>query len=367
MEVYFVDIGRGTCNLILLGGRRAIVIDCGQNSGILLQLLERYRIDSIALLVISHSHRDHIGGAMAVLTQYEGRIERIGCVHDDMLLQSQFYAKIVKQIKDGTLTHSQLVRIECEESPRYLYGGPGSSPMLRVFSPNYAGNLQAIAEGEPNATSGVLVLDSNGRRVVFAGDSTIRQWRRIREARGRPLDCDILSVPHHGGIIWDDPSELAWLYEEGIKPRHSIVSVSTSNTDKHPRKEVIEALRRSGSTVACTQITERCCDSLESLRPGVLSPILPGRSTKKTNRTKSGNSRNLACAGTVLAEFRDGNLEVHRIAEHTSAVDRLAASAPWSPPLPLNDRLLITPCRILARCPRACAHAPRASKQSRLI
>ena len=29
MEVYFLDVGQGTCQIILLGARRAIVIDCG--------------------------------------------------------------------------------------------------------------------------------------------------------------------------------------------------------------------------------------------------------------------------------------------------------------------------------------------------
>jgi Metallo-beta-lactamase superfamily len=331
MEVYFVDIGRGTSNLILLGGRRAIVIDCGQNSGALLQLLEQFRVDTIAQLVISHNHRDHVGGALATLTQYEGRIEQIGFVHDDVLFASKFGRKIQKQIRDGTLRPAQLLRIESGPEPRYLYGTAGTSPTLRIFSPSFADNLQAIAEGDANATSGVLVLDCQGIRIVFAGDSTIRQWRRIREVKGSAVECDILSVPHHGGIVWDNVAELAWLYGEGVNPRHAVVSVATSNTDRHPRSEVIEAIIQSGCTVACTQITDRCCDSLETLRPGVLLPILPGRSRQTTNRTTSGRSRNLACAGTMVAEITNSRLTVHRIAEHRAAVDRLAASAGGHP------------------------------------
>ncbi|WP_026012190.1 MBL fold metallo-hydrolase, partial [Singulisphaera acidiphila] len=157
MEVYFVDIGRGTSNLILLGGRRAIVIDCGQNSGSLLQLLAQFRVDTIARLIISHNHHDHVGGAMALLTQYEGRVDRICFVHDDVLLKSKFGGKILQQIKNGTLKSSQLLRLECDHSPRYIFQESNDLPTLQIVSPTFTDNLQAITEGNPNATSGVLV------------------------------------------------------------------------------------------------------------------------------------------------------------------------------------------------------------------
>ncbi len=42
MEVYFVDVGLGSCHVILLGGRRALVVDCGVRSDhIALQFLLR--------------------------------------------------------------------------------------------------------------------------------------------------------------------------------------------------------------------------------------------------------------------------------------------------------------------------------------
>jgi competence protein ComEC len=63
MEVYFIDVGKGTSNLNHLGQSRAIVIDCGKSSGILLQLLTRFRIQEIVRLVVSHNHDDHVGGS----------------------------------------------------------------------------------------------------------------------------------------------------------------------------------------------------------------------------------------------------------------------------------------------------------------
>ncbi len=326
MEVYFIDIGRGTSNLILLGQSRAIVIDCGANSGVLLQLLARFRIEEIVRLILSHNHDDHVGGALAVMTAYEGRIERICFLEDGKTFSTKYWQKVRQQLQDGTLTHGQLIRLEVAERPKMIFEEAARRLSLKLFSPRFDENLEAIEEGNPNATSGVLLLAIEDRRIVFAGDSTIRQWRRIRKALGRPVDCDILAVAHHAGIVWTHPEDLEWLYTEGVRPRVAIVSVATSNRDKHPRPEVIKALTSNKATVVCTQITKQCCDSLEPLRPGVLTPQVPGCSKATPDYTKAGNSRNVACGGTMVAEFTDAQLTLHRIAEHQAAVDRLAAA-----------------------------------------
>lgn len=332
MELYFVDVGRGTSNVVLLGDNRAIVVDCGKRSGVLLHLLKRFGVREIVRLCLSHNHDDHIGGAVAVLTEYEGMIERICFLQDGNLLQTGFWRKVKLQMRKGTLHHGQVIRLHCDDNPKMLYEEPSRKLSLKIFSPSFVDNLQAIDERDPNATSAVLVLTYGNRRVVFAGDSTIRQWRRIREERKEALACDLLSVAHHGGIVWDDPAELDWLYTEGVRPSYAVVSVATSNTDQHPRQEVISSITTSGAIVICTQITTRCCDSLESLRPGVLPIILPGCSKPICDLTRSGNSRNVACAGTVVAEIVNDTLTIQRLMDHQTAIDRIS-SRPGGHPL----------------------------------
>lgn len=53
MEVYYIDIGRGTSNAILIGQRRAIVIDCGEDGRALIQLLKHFQIETITRLIVS--------------------------------------------------------------------------------------------------------------------------------------------------------------------------------------------------------------------------------------------------------------------------------------------------------------------------
>jgi beta-lactamase superfamily II metal-dependent hydrolase len=331
MEIYFVDIGKGTSNLILLGQNRAIVIDCGSNSFVLLQLMKSVHVQEVECMVVSHNHHDHVGGALNVLNAYEGRIRRICFLQDGQLEQTRFLRRIKEQIRNKIISGNQLLRLECDDTPRAIYPEDAQRRSLTIISPRYIDNIQAVQEGDQNSTSGILVLTVEDKQIVFAGDSSVRQWRRIRESLGAPLHCDILAVPHHGGVVWRSEQDLHWLYTEGVRPRCAIVSVATSNTDRHPRTEVIQELTSAGAVVVCTQITMRCCDDLETLRPGVIVPQFPGVSVRNLDRTGAGNSRNVACGGTMVAEWSNSQLTIRRLQDHQDAVDRMVGAAGCHP------------------------------------
>ncbi len=333
MEVFFLDVGQGTCQIILLGGRRAIVLDCGvPNDRLVLQFLRRLGIEYLDRLIVSHSHSDHIGGAVSVLGEYQDRIERICFVQDDLFLQSSFWRRISELLRAGTLTTEQLIRLEATQTPQLVWADEARSTRLRTYSPTAAENLLAQDAGQQNPTSAVLFLDALDQRIVFAADSEVGQWREIRQRSGRRMDCGVLAVPHHAGRTHSSPEDLAWLFDEAVAADVAVISVGTSNTHGHPREDVVTALTSRGTRVLCTQITRRCNGNLESLRPGVLRPILyPGRSSPRRDLTGGGNSRNVACAGTVLASFTAAGIEVNRLVEHQLAVDHLANSEPVCP------------------------------------
>lgn len=146
------------------------------------------------------------------------------------------------------------------------------------------------------------------------------------------MACAVLAVPHHAGRAHATPEELTWLFDEALAADVAVISVGTSNTHGHPRQDVIQALTAAGTKVLCTQITRRCNDDLESVRPGVLRPLrYPGKSSPIRELTGGGNSRNVACAGTVCVTLTAAGIEVDRLAEHQLAVDRLATAGPRCP------------------------------------
>lgn len=333
MEVFFVDVGQGMCHILLLGGRRAIILDCGiANDLNLLRFLRKMGVESIACVVVSHSHNDHMAGAVSVLGEFRGRIERICFVQDDKFLQSEFWVRIAELLKEGEIDRRQLVRLELTNVPQVVWSDEARFARLLTISPTAAENLLAQNARSPNATSAILVLEFGERRIVFASDSVISQWREIRQRIGRRLRCDVLAVPHHGGQFHDSPADLAWLFEEALSADVAVISVGTSNEHGHPRQDVVQSLTAHGAKVMCTQITSQCHIDLESLRPAVLQPILHlGRSSPTPDRTRGGASRNVACAGTVRVSLTPSSVEVDRLDQHQQAVDHLAAIGPTMP------------------------------------
>lgn len=340
MEIYFADVGQGTSNVILIGNRSALVIDTGKRASDLRLLLHHLNVDTLSLLAISHLDSDHAGGAPAMLTQFRGKIGLVCYPNDHRVRETPFWKKLQKELNDGSIDRDQLIRMEYEKSPKTLWRSTALGAELKVFSPTFGENQEAMESEDTNAMSGVLVMKVGDHRVVFPGDSSTEQWREIRKRRGSPLDCEAIAVPHHAGIIWprhwnatQRQAELQWLYTDGVRPGIAIISVGTSNSDGHPREEVVRTLRNLGVTVLCTQITNQCCADPETHRAGVLPIIIPGRSTLRATKTTAGNSKDVACAGTVVADITPKSFALRRLAKHQAAVDALPRTT--MPAMPL--------------------------------
>jgi competence protein ComEC len=331
VEAYFLDVSQGTSNVLLLGNRRAIVIDCGKQARTLLQLLKHLQVEHLTRLVISHNDNDHAGGAPDLLIAYRKQIDQVCFLQDRPLERTTFWQRLKQERDAGHLVQGQVTRLECDHEPRSLYRDDAQGLDLKIYAPTFDENLRAQDARNTNATSAVLILCRGRSKVVFPGDSVINQWRRIRQMSGGVVVCEILAVPHHAGIIWPHERELDWLYSEGVRPKFAVVSVGTSNTHHHPRREVIHALVRAGAKVLCTQITDQCCDRLESLRPGILPLVLPGQSRPDSKQTRSGKSRDMACAGTVMAEVHPDRVVIQRLENHQDAVNRLSQTAGGHP------------------------------------
>ena len=332
MEVFFLDVAQGTCQVVLLGSRRAIIIDCGLVDDLLLvNFLHRSGVQEIDCLVISHSHDDHLGGGLSILGAYQDRIKKICFVQDDKFLNTPFWARLSELLKSFRIRSEQLTRLESTEEPQLVWQDNLHHARLRTYSPSCAENLIAQSRGQQNATSAILILDAHSSRIVFGADSEVEQWREIHRKNGR-TDCDLLAVPHHAGKMHNDKEDLEWFLDHGVSMSAGIVSVGTANQHGHPREDVIKNMTARGIKVLCTQVTKRCVSNLEAMRPGVLNPVVHlGRASAKRDLTSSGHSRNVACAGTICALISDQGIHIDRLDEHQLAVDKLASLSGCSP------------------------------------
>lgn len=325
-ECCFVDVGQGTCNIILLGGRRAIVIDCGPRCVTApLRLLNHCGVEFIDALVVTHNDRDHCGGAAQLLGAYPRAIEQIYFLSDRVAQRNTFLQHVLLEKKAGNLLHDP-VRLERPQadSPQSVYEDRDRALAVHVLFPVF---LQNLAADKPNQTSAVIALECGARKVVFPGDLEYEQWFELSKEGEHPVTCDVLSVPHHGGDLTSNDKERrhSRVYDHAVRCQKGVVSVGTVNQPKHPRDYHINALRDSGAVVICTQMTERCADDLESVRPGLARPELPGESRPEPERTSHAKrSRRVACAGTVVVEIGPDSVRVRRLQEHQAAVNELA-------------------------------------------
>jgi len=325
-ECWFLDVGQGSSNIILLGEHRAIVIDCGpQGSAQTLKLLRQY-VDTIELFVISHNDSDHDGNVQRILTAFRRSIRRILFLQDRTPGKIKLVRTIALLNADGGRSLPRPERLEADGStPKVLFEEGDVS--LCVLYPDFLENLaaQAGAERTANRTSGILRLQCGTRKLVFAGDATATAWESlVSKIQGpKPLACDIMAVPHHGGAISSssatEKSFQKRLYSELIRPGHAVVSVGSTNRYNHPLPESIAALTQAGVHVLCTQMTTRCCSDLESVR-GLRKPISPSRSRLNVIRTSGGSSRHVACFGSIVAEVAKNQVQISNITRYKQDV-----------------------------------------------
>jgi beta-lactamase superfamily II metal-dependent hydrolase len=320
-ECWFLDVGQGASNVILLPNNRAIVIDCGpKGSNETIQLLKRYT-DTLEALIITHNHSDHDGNVAEVLYAFPKAVRRIFFLRDKHASKIEMVRSLAILGADNKESYPEPARLEADIAGEKVLFEEGDLN-LSVLYPTFSDNL--ISEGagarSQNYTSSIIKLSCGTRRVIFSGDTTIEAWESLasKVKENKPLLCDIMTVPHHGGKISNsyeaEHASQERLYSEIIKPDYGIVSVGTRNPDNHPTQEAISALKKAGIRVLCTQMTSKCSTDLEAIRSLRRTISRPARSTHSESRSAGDYSRHVACFGSVIAEISPQAVRISNLA-----------------------------------------------------
>jgi len=316
---HFLQVGQGTSQIICLGGGRAIVVDGGPSAVVPLRCLERY-VRSIVALIVSHNDADHQKGAYRILEEYWSVTEAIYLLVDRDIDRIGLYALADSLHAAGLV---KVRRLEVNGEPHNLYSDSDTGVTLELLYPEFPDNENARRAHDSNRTCGVLTLNCGKKRLLFSGDATIPAWKRIRSRLGGPIVCDVMSVPHHAGAIWEAEdeqqicSDLNWLYTDVVRCDHAVISVGTHNPYNHPKRSVIGTLRslRPSPTVLCTEITGRCCNLENVVTLG--NPPRPRPSFATTA------ARGIACAGTVTVHLGAEEILIDGLTSHQEWVDHL--------------------------------------------
>jgi|CXWL01.1.fsa_nt_gi competence protein ComEC len=231
LALVFADVGQGDAALIRTPGGHWILIDAGPadarwNAGtkVLLPLLRRHRVSRIDALLLSHAHRDHVGGAAAITEALP-----VGVALDpgESFEESAYFAWLEAIAKQGTRWHP-------------VSAGEGwelDGVSFRVVHPP---TVWPSAGEDLNEDSSVLEIRWRDFRALLMGDAGVVAERALAGTLG---SVDLLKVGHHGSRT---ASGAAFLAE--TRPRVAVVSVG-QNRYGHPTPEAIARLGAVGARI----------------------------------------------------------------------------------------------------------------------
>ena len=241
--VEFLNVGQGDCTIIK-SGEHAILIDCGledENLKVYKRLLT-LGIKKVDLVVITHHHKDHMGG-------FEGIIKNVPV--DNLLINGssaedadqEIYSKVISLAKENK------VKIY---SPKIGSSFKFGDAVLKVLYTNGESS-------EENNRSIVTMLSFCGKKILFTGDSE----EEIEEymVENIDFDCDILKMGHHGSATSSSSQFL-----QKASPRIAIASCGYDNLYNHPSKDAVIRVEQSNIKIYRTDLDKniRCSFNTEN-------------------------------------------------------------------------------------------------------
>ena len=236
LDVVFLDVGQGDATLVTTPDGSAVLVDAGvktpfsdQGERTVVPHLQRFGVERLDALVLTHADADHIGGAAAVLRAVSvGRLVTNG--HGG---QTRLWAEL------RALADSLGVPVVAARAGDTLAVDP--AVRLRVLGP-------ARRHGDANEASVVLHLQHGATRWLLTGDAEHGGEADLVRQYGAHLAADVVKVGHHGSRTSSTPELVA---AAGM-PEYAVVSVAERNRYGLPDEEPLMRWARAGAEVLQT-------------------------------------------------------------------------------------------------------------------
>jgi len=258
--VTIVDVGQGDCTVAVdATSKLALVIDC--NAGrhrSAIDELEALGFSELTAAIVTHSHRDHFGGVLDLLEELAERFTGTLYLNIDTLVamppgpgeELKQNKTIVRALLNRAREYAGRVAKADSDVPIQTLGGIS----WQLLAPTYDQLLEAVASGNPNIASGIVLIRSPGGDVVVGGDAPLESWQGVE---GHLPSQSVVRWPHHGGHLSpaDDAQDVLMAL---LKPSVVLVSVGAQNAHGHPSGGFFDAVSAHGSRLLCTEATASC-------------------------------------------------------------------------------------------------------------
>ncbi len=229
VEIKVFFIGHGDAILIRVGDEFSL-IDSGdvEHRENIVQYLKDERVKSLKRVIITHAHKDHVGGFWAIAQEFP--IEKL---YDNGVKGDKKMHSTVEQTIQSKKIPYEVLR----EGMRIDFG---QGVHFDVYHPNDQIYTKK-GEIDHNNTSIVGKLVYNKFSMLFAADVEKEAEERLIKEYNSKLFSRILKVPHHGSTTSSTEKFL-----RSVKPEAAIISVEMNSEYNLPRKEVVERIKGEG-------------------------------------------------------------------------------------------------------------------------
>ncbi|MGF1776929.1 ComEC/Rec2 family competence protein [Vibrio nomapromontoriensis] len=298
-----LDIGHGNCSLIE-STDCFTVIDAAQGND-LQSILNDKNIIKVDDLIISHSDKDHVGGAIAILLDDSIVVDRIH-LNPDGIKKTATWDDFRTAVAHSRNTHNTAVitSINSDSSdliyPSYKLEVLAPSPIDCITGPGTLGEEGKLLDA--NSMSVVLRLIHDEEKIALIPGDMDGDTLEFLKNEEQCLDAKILVFPHHGGRPGGrNPHEFSKELCEKVDPDLVLFS-NSRRKHNNPIPDVIAGVRQSncGAHLACTQMSESCCPNEEYLSSEHLIDSYPSK----------GQLNNYSCAGSVTITLNGATTDV---------------------------------------------------------
>lgn len=231
LTVHFIDVGQGDAALVITPQGKTLLVDTGGLRGdydignrIIVPYLRYLSIRSLDILLLSHGHHDHAGGAAAVA--------KAAPIKKVILPQEEPSSDVQALFKN---TEAQISY--AKQGENYYLG----NTLLQIISaPASPGN-----EDFNENSLIVRVADKTGS-IIFTGDATEEEELL---ATANIVPGQVLKVSHHGS---NNSSCMSFL--TAVNPQIAVISVGADNSYGHPGSETLQRLAACNAQVWRTDL-----------------------------------------------------------------------------------------------------------------
>jgi competence protein ComEC len=227
------DVGQGDAVVLATADTgRAVLVDAGPEPGPVGDCLDRLNVTSLAAVVLSHLHADHVGGLAAGL-----ELDPAAVVVGPGRAPGWAWQRV-----RGAAADAGVPVVEVTAGSRF--GWPGLT--IDVLHPKEGGIEAVELDGsEINNASLVLLAHTAAGRVLLTGDIELGAQADL-VAGGVDLTAAVVKVPHHGSRYTDEA------FLAAVRPEVALVSVGQRNRYGHPAQATMDVLARLGARTART-------------------------------------------------------------------------------------------------------------------